>query len=412
LKSSFNFAAFYVIANVVVSAIGFFRNILFMRTLDHGDLGQVAMLQTIVVVVGFVQLGLLNGGYRLYVGADSSNAAQINNTVMTNIASIGVLLLPAVSLWLLIGGIHIPNVATGTLLFACVIGVVTMGSTWVNNTLIAQARLGTSSAVNLCASTASFLVALAHGPDKLQLALFALLLQPICVLVLTLVIHAPSRPNIAVDATLTRKIIEIGFAPYCAAIVALTNFQIERWFIVVKLGSDAMGTYYLTVVYSTIFTLLPISLLNLFYPKTVSAFDRRDKTRFDFLIRKHLLVICAYLGTTVVLTCALLSWALDHYLKAYAGQQNLVYLALPGLIAYVLFDNVVLILQSAKKMLNIFLFTLIALAVNVVALAWASESDALTLELAATFKSFSFTVAAMVIVADLYIRRRRLLAWN
>lgn len=412
MKSSFNSAAFYVIANVVVSAIGFLRNILFMRTLEPGDLGQVAMLQTIVVVVGFIQLGLINGGYRLYVGADSSSGAQINNIVMTNIASIGMLLLPAVSFWYFIGGIHIPNIATQTLLFACVIGLATMGATWVNNTLIASARLGTSSAVNLCASAASLFVALAPGSEKLLLALIALLLQPICVLIMTLVIHAPSRPRIAVDATLTRKIIKIGFAPYCAAIVALTNFQIERWFIVVKLGSDAMGMYYLTVVYSTIFTLVPISLLNLFYPKTVSAFDRRDKAHFDSLIRKHLLVICSYIGLTVVLTFALLSWVLDNYLKTYAGQQSLVYLALPGLIAYALFDNLALILQSAKKMLNIFLFALIALALNIVALAWASASDALTLDLAATFKSLSFIVAAIVIAADLYIRRRRLLAWH
>lgn len=383
-----------------------------MRTLDHGDLGQVAMLQTIVVVVGFVQLGLINGGYRLFIGADSSSGAQINNTVMTNIASIGVLLLTTVSMAHFLGGISIPNIATETLLFGCVIGLATMGANWVNNTLIAQGKLGSSSVVNLCASATSLLVALAPGPSKFEQALLALLLQPVFVLALTLVIHTPSRPSIAVDATLTRKIIEIGFAPYCAAIVALTNLQVERWFIVVELGSAAMGVYYLTIVYSTIFTLVPISLLNVFYPKTVSAFDRRDKDRFDFLTRKHLLTICCYLGAVVVLTFILLSWTLENYLQNYAGQQSLVYLVLPGLIAYVLFDNIVLVLQSAKKMLNIFLFTVIALIVNVLALVWASAYDALTLELAATFKSLSFIIAAIVIATDLYIRRRRLLAWQ
>lgn len=383
-----------------------------MRTLDHGDLGQVAMLQTIVVVVGFIQLGLINGGYRLYAGADSSSGAQINNTVMTNIASISVLLLPAVSMLHFLGGIRIPNIETETLLIGCVIGVATMGATWVNNTLIAQARLGISSAVNLCASATSLFVALAPGSDKLEMALLALLLQPICVLVLTMVIHAPSRPSIAVDATLTRKIIEIGFAPYCAAIVALTNFQIERWFIVVELGTEAMGVYYLTIFYSTIFTLVPISLLNLFYPKTVSAFDQRDRIHFDSLTRKHLMAILSYLCVAVILTYALVPWTLENYLKKYAGQQSLVYLALPGMIAYVLFDNVALILQSAKKMLDIFLFSLIALVMNVVALACASKYDTLTLELAATLKSLSFIIAAIVIAADLYIRRRRLLAWH
>lgn len=383
-----------------------------MRTLDHGDLGQIAMLQTIVVVVGFIQLGLINGGYRLYTGADSSSGAQINNIVMTNIASVGVLLLPAVSMLHFLGGISIPNISTETLLFGCVIGVATMGATWVNNTLIAQARLGTASVVNLCASATSLLVTLAPGHDKFELALVALLLQPICALVLTLVIHAPSRPSIAVDATLTRKIIEIGFAPYCAAFIALANLQVERWFIVVKLGSEVMGMYYLTIVYSTIFTLVPISLLNLFYPKMVIAFDTRDKSCFDSLMRKHLLLICCYVGFVVVITCIFLSWTLENFLQKYAGQQSLVYLALPGLIAYVLFDNIVLVLQSAKKMLNILLFALIALVLNAIALALASAYDTLTLELAAIFKSLSFILAAIVIAADLYIRRRRLLTWK
>lgn len=383
-----------------------------MRTLDHGDLGQIAMLQTIVVVVGFVQLGLLNGGYRLYAGADSSSGAQINNTVMTNLVALSLLLLSAVLLSHFIGGISIPNVDSKTLLIGCLIGVATLGATWLNNTLIAQAKLGVSSVVNLSASAISLLVAVAPGPGKFEMALLAFFLQPVCILVLTLLIHPPSRPSFAVDRNLTRNIIEIGFAPYCAAIVALTNFQIERWFIVAELGGEAVGIYYLAIIYWTIFTLVPTSLLNLFYPKTVSAFDRLDKPHFNSLTRKHLTVMVVYLGLAIIVTCALLSWTLEHYLKSYIGQERLVYLILPGLIAYVLFDNIVLILQSAKKMLSIFLFAIIALGLNVVALVWATVSDILTLELAATLKSLSFVVAAIVVATDLYIRRRRLLVWK
>lgn len=383
-----------------------------MRTLELGDLGQIAMLQTIVVVVGFVQLGLINGGYRLYAGADSSSGSQINNAVMTNLASLSLLLLSAVLMLQFIGGFSIPNVESETLLIGCFIGVAMMGATWVNNTLIAQGKLGISSVVNLSASATSLLVAIAPGPDKYEMALLAIILQPICLFVLALVIHPPSRPSIAVDGKLTRRIIEIGFAPYCAGIVALTNFQIERWFIVAELGGEAVGKYYLSIVYWTIFSLVPISLLNLFYPKTVSAYDRRDKQLFNTLVRKHMYVLLSYIVTAVILTYAFLPWALESYLKYYSEQKKIVYLIMPGLIAYVLFDNVVLILQSAKKMTNIFLFTIIALGLNFLMLVWLSASNFFTLELVAALKSVSFVVAAVVIVADIYIRRGRLLSWN
>jgi O-antigen/teichoic acid export membrane protein len=229
--------------------------------------------------------------------------------------------------------------------------------------------------------------------------------------VLGLVTHPPSRASIVVDGKLTRRIIEIGFAPYCAGIVALINFQIERWFIVAKLGSSEMGLYYLTIVYSTIFTLVPLSLLNLFYPKTVNAFDNQNKKYFNYLIRKHLTFIIIYLVVAILATLLLFPWTLENYLKTFSGQEKLVYLALPGLIAYVLFDSIALILQSAKKMLSLFLFALSALGINFAALAWVSAYGVLTLEFAAILKSSSFILAAITISADLYIRRKILLKW-
>ncbi len=412
MKSNLNTAAVYVVANVAVSALGFLRNVLFMRSLGHGDLGQVAMLQTIVVVVGFAQLGLINGGYRLYAGADASAGTRINNNVMTSLAGAGALMLPALFVLQFIGGLSIANVEPATLLVGTAIGVLTMGATWLNNTLIAQSRLGLSSAINLGAMAVSLMVSLMPGPTPLAMPFLALLLQPACAVVLTLLLHAPSRPRPALDTALMRTIVSLGFAPYCAAIVALTNFQIERWFIVSNLGTEPMGVYYLIIVYSTIFTLIPISLLNLYFPRTVNAYEARNRPLFESLTRKHLLALVAYLIAAVAMTLALLPWTLEHHLPNYRGHQQLVYLALPGLMAYVLFDNVALVLQSAKKMLNLFLFALLALFLNVLALAWATAHGALTLERAATVKSASFLIAAAVMAADLFIRRRRLLAWS
>jgi hypothetical protein len=56
----------YLLVSVLVSALGLGRNFIFMGYLDLASIGQIAFMQTIVMLVGFVQLGLINGGYRIY----------------------------------------------------------------------------------------------------------------------------------------------------------------------------------------------------------------------------------------------------------------------------------------------------------------------------------------------------------
>lgn len=412
LKLLLNASVLYITANVAVSALGFLRNLYFMRSMGHGDLGQIAMLQTIVVVVGFLQLGMINGGYRLYAGADVAMSHRINNTVMTCFLMLTLAVLPTLLFLEYLIKLEISNIETETLLLGFIIGFATLASTWVNNTLIAKGQLRLSSAVNFIAATASLGFVLIPEAIDLHQAFLAFLIQPLGVLVLTLIFHQPSRPLPSADTGLIKEIMALGFAPFCAGVVALINFQVERWFIVSHLGAEAMGAYYLTIVYSAVFTLIPVSLLNLFYPRTVNAYEQKNRSLFLTLTRQHLVVLLSYLLLTIGLTIVFLPLVLSHYLKSFNGLEHLVFYSLPGLVAYSMFDNIALILQSAKKMLNIFLFALLALTFNLLALAWAMHSNSLTLELSAAIKSTSFIAAALIIAIDLFLRREKLLRWN
>lgn len=412
MKLLLNPSVLYVTANVAVSALGFLRNLYFMRSMSYSDLGQIAMLQTIVVVVGFLQLGMINGGYRLYASADLTMSHQINNTVMTCFLALALALLPTLLFLQYLLEFKISNIETETLLLGFIIGFATLTSTWVNNTLIAKGRLRVSSAINFSAATLSLGFVLIPEALDLHQAFSAFLIQPLAVLVLALIIHQPSRPYPSVDSGLIKEIIALGFAPFSAGIVVLLNFQVERWFIVSYMGAEAMGAYYLTIVYSTVFTLIPVSLLNLFYPKTVNAYEQRDRPLFLTLTRQHLVVLLGYLLLTVCITLLFLPPVLNHYLQSFKGLEHLVFFSLPGLVAYSMFDNIALVLHSVKKLLNLFLFAILALTFNVLALAWAVHSDLLTLELSAAIKSISFIAAALIIAIDLFLRREKLLQWN
>lgn len=383
-----------------------------MRAMNHSDLGQIAMLQTIVVVVGFLQLGMINGGYRLYAGADSALSHRINNTVMTCFLTLASALLPALLFLQYLFKVEISNIETETLLMGFIIGFATLASTWVNNTLIAKGRLGVSSAVNFTAATLSLGFVLIPDTLELHQAFIAFLIQPLSVLVLALIIHQPSRPRSSLDGGLIKEIVVLGFAPFCAGVVTLANFQIDRWFIITELGSESMGFYYLTIVYSTVFILIPVSMMNLFYPRTIKAYEARNKAIFFNLKKQHLNLLIAYVVLTIIITFCLLETIIESYLPSYLGFENLVFLSLPGLIALALFDNIALVLQAAKKMFNILVFSLSCLLLNTLLLIYLVNADKLSLETASLAKSTSYVLAYLLVLSDLRLKKKSIINFN
>ena len=70
LNNIFDTSYRYVLINTIVSIVAFGRNVLFMDTLGLSDLGQVALMQTIVMLIGFSQLGAINGAFLLFADKD------------------------------------------------------------------------------------------------------------------------------------------------------------------------------------------------------------------------------------------------------------------------------------------------------------------------------------------------------
>jgi hypothetical protein len=57
--------AMFVTVNVAVNMVLLVRSYITMQVLDYHGLGAATLLQTVVLLLGTFQLGLLNGGFRL-----------------------------------------------------------------------------------------------------------------------------------------------------------------------------------------------------------------------------------------------------------------------------------------------------------------------------------------------------------
>jgi O-antigen/teichoic acid export membrane protein len=398
----------YIATNILTGGLCFLRNVLFMRLMGQGDLGQIALMQTISMSVGLLQFGLINGGYRIYAIGDSKTNRCINNNVFTCLTLLAALLLIGLLFAERAGLTNGSPIYFEAIVFGIATGIVTLSSTWTNNTLVAEGRLGLSNLINMVAVIGSLLVAVFAGKMGLYLALLAVLIQPVLVTLLALIFNPAIRPKPELSKKILLEILALGFFPFCAGVLTLVNMQIERWFIIFDMGDEPLGRYYIVMIYAMIFSMVPVSLLNLYFPNAISAYDGGKKMVFWNIVRRHLRALLLYIIALVVLTVALLGWALDHFLVNFRGQERLVFLSLPGLVALTFFDSAALMLQATRRMLPIFLFSAIALVINLVLLAGAVAIDKLSLEFVAIAKSVGYIIAGLIIMLPLLFCRKNL----
>ncbi len=395
----------YILGNVLVSALAFGRNLFFMKSLGLADIGQVALMQTIVMLVGFSQLGLINGGYRLYAIGDSQQNESINNTLFTFFFALGLL-----TLLLLAGGMLRIGAQTAnpeTVAIGVSAGVATLVSTWINSTLIARRKLGESNLINLMAVSLSLGIAVLSAAFGLMAALASMFVQPACVVLLALVLRRQNRPNrVQFEFTLIRRIMELGFIPFAAGIFLLLHFQIERWAIVYVLGPVELGRFYLVILYTTVSLLVPVSLLNLYFPRTIAAFEEGRHADFLNLFRRHIVDLLAYLACVIILTITLLPWLLNHYFDNYRGGETLIYLVIPGVIAQTLCDPASLVFNSSRKLRPVLIYGVLLLLTDVAILYFLYSFNLFTLETVVIAKSVAHVLAFSYLASVLALFRK------
>lgn len=341
---------FYVLVSTLVSLLAFARSLLFMKTLDLAALGQVALMQTLVMLVGILQVGLINGAYIQYAARDR----EVNRWIVQVMTTGVLLLVPLVALvalateWLgLAGDLVWPT----TLTIGLGAGVAALASNWMNNALIAEGKLVQSNVINIGAVLLSLLVAALSANHGLTPALIAFFIQPFAVALGALMIAPSLRPQrLGLHRKTVALLLKLGFVPFSAGLAFLSTQQVERWSIASVLGPEALGHFYLVLMYATIFALVPGALLNVYFPKAKVAHAARDFECFKSVVYRHLRDLVAYFLLAVLLTVLLMPPVVARFLPQFSGSSDLVYYALPGLLAFTLRDSASLILFSSGRM--------------------------------------------------------------
>ncbi len=339
----------YVAVNLVVSLLTFGRNALFMSMLGLADLGQVAMMQTVVMLIGFLQGGMINGAFILYASKDRERNLRLIHMLFWG----SLLILAVVVIFLLAGGAALITSAIHpvTLAIGMCSGVASLMSTWMNNFFVAEGSLRKSNIVGLISISVSLIVALSSGSFGLKAALISIFLQPLSMILVSCSLERRFFPSLVnVDVSLVRQVFCLGRLPFLSGLLVLLSYQIERWAIVISLGSESLGQYYLVMMYMAFFILIPASLMNFHLPNAIRTYEKKEIKKFTSIVNVHFIEIAVYCGVAFILTVTCMPFFVNYFFPQFANSVHLVYLIFPAMGLFVMRDSAALVLYSIKEM--------------------------------------------------------------
>ncbi|MHC0055505.1 lipopolysaccharide biosynthesis protein [Actibacterium sp. D379-3] len=319
-----------------------------MRTLGIEDLAQVSLMQTLVMLIGFVQIGLLNGAYITMAEKDAEKDRRVVDLVWTSFIFLALLVAAGVGLGF--AGFRPAVVAPVTLLLGGISGAATLGSTFLNNSLVAHGQLDRANTIGLAAVLISLTLGIFSAPYGLTFALLAVLSQPLLIVVGALASTAWLRlASLRFDPGNVRDLLRVGSPMFLGSVFLLLSYQLERWAIVFGLGEAALGRFYLVIMYMNFFVLLPASILNLHFPPALRALYSDSSSAFNDHARRHLRDLLAFCVVAGLLTFFAMPWLLQIALPRFSAEAGLVFLAFPAMILFVLRDTASLVFLATKR---------------------------------------------------------------
>lgn len=322
--------AVFVGVNVAVSLFLLVRSYVTMQVLDYGGLGLAALLQTLVMLIGMLQLGMLTGGFRRVCDAPEAETARINNLIYSYLA-----VLSCVGLAVAAAVLGLRGDALGGLvaLLGVVGGVATLARSWLTSRMMVTHQYRRVNWLNLVSGGVSAATLVFIPVNPLAACLAAIVVQPVAFVVAAL-LRDPKLAPTGFEASwpLALSVAKAGFVTFLTTLFLQANLQIERWYIVGELSLEALGRLYLATVFLNLFQMVPNSLDQLFLPSLARARGAGDAPAFATQMRQAILTYGGYCLATGIAVALLAGPVVDLILPQYRPDLLYVYLVLPGLL--------------------------------------------------------------------------------
>jgi hypothetical protein len=174
-----------------------------------------------------LQLGLLNGGYRIF-SVDNPNKWKVNDIIYSYFSIIGVAIMFGI-----FGAYLLDFLSYIQLIFAflaTIFGLLLVLNNWNRNILIAQQKLKEINRLELIATLFSFSMLFSVYYLKVYGALIVIFSRELIFYVITIAKNKNYLPrHFALQIKEVKWVLSFGFLPFLAGIIATVNLQVETW---------------------------------------------------------------------------------------------------------------------------------------------------------------------------------------
>lgn len=385
---------FFLFVNIFVNLLFLGRSYILMQILDYNQLGQIAIFQTVILVISSMHLGILNGGYRLYCTESKVEKNIINNLFYT--FSLSILLLSIFPIYFLGHSKGFTDLA----FFSLFTGILTMIKSWMTNQLIAIQKFQFLNGLNLITTIFSLLILIFHNYNPLLISLLSIFSQTFLFVIAIFIYVFELRPTkIDFDFRVFKKIMKSGFLVFITGLLLLINTQLERFSIINFIGVEGLGHYYLAIMFVTLFALIPSSLDSVYLPQVLKMYQTEAYSQIRASLSSQFKILIAYSIISALLLFFLAKPIILYFLPKFQNDLLYVYLIFPGLVIYTLSNTFALIFNILIK----YKYYLIAylggsLIISAGTLFWYYSLNGLTLVSISIIKSISFSFIGFCIV--------------
>jgi len=322
-----------------------------MKFLNFNDLGLITIISTIMSLFGLFQLGLLNGGYRIFSLRKTKEEENIiNNLIYTYFLILFVIVA------IIATGFKVINYNFGAnfliIILAILFGVITLINNWISTQLSAHMSFKELNYLEIISTFISLAFLFTIPSLGLWGALLTTFSNPLLYLIIAYYNYPYLLPTgIRFSIKSYRWILTFGFIPFLAGVFVQMHLQIERWSIVSYLNTEALGKFYLPTFYTTLFMMIPLSVNKLFFPPAVHKFSKGEFKEVKHVLKNYIVFNIVYTGLVVVATYLFMEPLVKMVLPQHLFATKWVWYLLPGLIA-MLFLQPLEILYNAAVRLN------------------------------------------------------------
>ena len=356
-----------------------------MKFLNFTDLGLITIISTIMALFGMFQLGLLNGGYRIFSLKKPKEDEDIINNLIYTYFAILILLVAIIATAFRVFNFDF-GANFGLIILAITFGIITLISNWINNQLSAHMNFKALNYLEIV----STLISLAFLFLIPKIGLWGALLTTFSAPFLYMLIAYFKYPYLLptgfhFNLKKYRWILSFGFIPFLSGIFVQLHSQIERWSIVSYLDTEALGKFSLPAFYATLFMMVPLSVNKLFFPPAVHKFTTGEFGAVKRVLKKYLVFNVIYIIFIVAVTYLFMEPLVKIVLPKHLFAIHWVWYLLPGLIALLFLQPLEIIYNAAVRLYPV-LWTYLASVLFMGLLVFAGTY----------FFNFSLTVMAII----------------